>query len=395
MLEELPNTTYFAVLESRDGFHLRPQGLEWFTIHHALSNLLFSGHERRAVKSAYQKAVSRIPLDFPESFCRLGWMSELQDWVDSIIRPLGIELKTFEQVNGSETFSLIRFATTRWPLWFKAVGEPNVHEYGISLALARLLPEFVPTIMGVKPEWHGWLMSDSGAKTLAEVQDLPGWQAALTSLADFQIKSIGLTDQCLRAGSKDLRIATLIELVDPFLQTMDGLMKHQTKVPPPVLSWRELSDLSATLKDALGCLDTLQIPDTIGHSDFNPGNILVGAQRCVFIDWAEAHISHPFLTFEYLMSHLRKDYSELIRFEDELRSTYAQRWRTAYSAEHVAEAFLFSPLSAVFAYAAAGNIWNDPDRLKIPQVPGYLRSLTRRMKHEADLLQRRRVECPN
>jgi len=63
--------------------------------------------------------------------------------------------------------------------------------------------------------------------------------------------------------------------------------------------------------------------------------------------------------------------------------------------EHVSEAFLFSPLVAVFAYAVAGNSWRDPERLKIPQVPGYLRSLTRRMKQEADSVQRRRVECIN
>ncbi len=395
VLEESANTSYFAVLESKDGFRLRPQGMEWFTIHHALSNLLFSGHERRAVKSSYRKAVNRILVDTREPFCRVGWMRELQDWVDSIIQPLGMELKSFEQVNGCETFSLIRFVTTEQPVWFKAVGEPNVHEYGILQALARLLPEFVPTILGIKPEWHGWLMSDGGETTLAEAPNSPAWQSALTTLADLQIQSMGVTEQLLRAGSKDLRIATLLELVDPFLEAMNGLMKQQTKVPPPILSRNELSDLSATLKDALHCMGALQIPDTLGHSDFNPGNILVGPERCVFIDWAEAHVSHPFLTFEYLMSHLRKDYPELIQFEDDLRSSYARCWYANSSAQHVAEAFLFSPLAAVFTYAAASNIWRDPERLKFPQVPGYLRSLTRRMKQEAELLQRRRVQCPN
>ena len=395
VLEAFPETSYFAVLESRDAFRLRPQGMEWFTIHHALSNLLFARHERRVVKSCYRKAVSRTLVDSREPFCRVGWMCELQEWVDSIIRPLGMELKSFEQVNGSETFSLIRFATTKQPVWFKAVGEPNVHEYGISQALARLLPEFVPTILGTKPECHGWLMSDGGEKTLAEVEGSPAWQVALTSLADLQISSVSVTDQLLRAGAKDLRIATLLELVDPFLEAMGGLMKQQTKVPPPILSRLELLDLSATLKGALHCLDALQIPDTLGHSDFNPGNILVGSERCVFIDWAEAHVSHPFFTFEYLISHLRKDYPSLTQVEGAIRSSYAQRWQSVSLSEQVSEAFLFSPLVAVFAYAVAGNSWRDPERLEIPQVPGYLRSLTRRMKQEADSVQRRRVECIN
>jgi len=190
-------------------------------------------------------------------------------------------------------------------------------------------------------------------------------------------------------------LATIVELVDPFLDTMTELMKQQTKVPPPVLSRQELSGLSATIKDALNCLEALPIPDTLGHSDFNPGNITVGPDHCTFIDWAEGHVSHPFLTFEYFLSHLRKDYPTVVPFEDDLRSSYARRWQGSSSAEHVSEAFLFSPLVAVFAYAVAGNRWREQECLKIPQVPGYLRSLTRRMKREAEMLQRRRVECPN
>jgi aminoglycoside phosphotransferase (APT) family kinase protein len=174
---------------------------------------------------------------------------------------------------------------------------------------------------------------------------------------------------------------------------MAEVMKEQTKVPPPILSRQELSHLSATIKDALNSLEALPIPDTLGHSDFNPGNIIVGPERCTFIDWAEAHVSHPFLTFEYLMSHLRKDYAELIRSEDDLRSCYLKRWAVLSSTEDVSEALLFSPLAAVFAYAAAGIVWRDPERLRIPQVASYLRSLTRKMKQEADLMQRKRLEC--
>jgi len=395
VLEESPNASYFVVLESKDGLCLRPQGLEWFTIHHALSNVLFSNQERRVLKSSHARLTSGAYTNGSGPFARLGWMRELQDWVGSIIRPMGMELKGFTQLNGCETFSLVRFATTQQPVWFKAVGEPNMHEFSISHALAKFFPRYVPNILATKYAWHGWLMSDGGGATLDETTDPTAWQRAITTLADLQIESIGTADDLLEAGCRDLRLATLLDLVDPFLDAMAELMKQQTKVPPPVLSRQELSRLSATIKDALNCLEALPIPDTLGHSDFNPGNILVGPERCTFIDWAEAHVSHPFLTFEYFLSHLRKDYPALVPFEKELRLSYARRWQVSSSAGHVAEALLFSPLAAVFAYAAAGNIWRNPERLKIPQVPGYLRSLTRRMKQEAEMLQRRRVECPN
>jgi hypothetical protein len=395
MFEGSPDATYFAVLESDDGLRLHPNGMEWLTIHHTLSNRLLSRHECGALSSSHARLTGRVHTNGFQPFARLGWMRELQDWVGSIIRPLGMDLKGFKQLNACETFSLIRFATTRQPVWFKAVGEPNLHEYGISVELARLLPGFVPTILGTKPKWHAWLMSDGGGITLDESRDPSSWQTAISTLAELQIASIDASNELMQAGCRDLRLGTLLELVDPFLDTMAELMKNQTKVPPPVLSQQELSRLSVTVKDALHCLEALPIPDTLGHSDFNPGNIIVGPERCIFIDWAEAHISHPFLTFEYFLSHLRKDYPTLVQFEGDLRSSYAQRWHAISSAEQVAEAFLFSPLAAVFAYAAAGNTWRNPDRLKIPQVPAYLRSLTRRMKQEAEMLQRRRVECPN
>jgi len=115
----------------------------------------------------------------------------------------------------------------------------------------------------------------------------------------------------------------------------------------------------------------------------------------VFIDWAEAHIGHPFLTFEYFLAHLRKDYPQFEPFAADLRTSYSGAWSSVASQSQIAEAYLFSPLLAVYGYAVSSNVWRDPERLKFPGFQGYLRSLTRRMKQEADLLQRRRVECPN
>jgi len=369
--------------------------MQWFTIHDALSHLLPKDNERRALKSTYAKTISRAEGNGPGPFSRLGWMRELQDWIGSVIHPLGMELKDFQQLNGSETFSLIRFSTTQRPVWFKAVGEPNLHEYGISHVLTKLFPNHVPKILATKPEWHAWLMCDGGGVTLDEVQNLFAWQTALTTLAGLQIESIGTTYDLLEAGFRDLRLATLLDLVDPFLDVIADLMKQQTKVPPPILSRGELSQLSATLNDALRCLAALRIPDTLGHSDFNPGNIIVGPERCLFIDWAEAHVGHPFLTFEYFLAHLRKDYPQFAPFESDLRAAYSQMWNSITSPEQVAEACLFSPLVAVYAYAVSSGVWRDPERLKVPGFQGFLRSLTRKMKQEADLMQRRRVECLN
>jgi hypothetical protein len=329
-------------------------------------------------------------------FAKPGWLSELCNWIAQQIEPLKFRLTgNFQQLNASSSFSLIRFETTETALWFKAVGAPNLHEYAISLTLARLLPSYVPNVLATKPEWHGWVMDDGGGITLDDVQDPLAWQTALTTLANLQIDSIGREDELLEAGCRDLRLAALLELVDPFLDTMADLMKQQSKVPPPILSQQQLSDVSAVLKDTLHCLEALRVPDALGHSDFNPGNVIVGPESCTFLDWAEAYVGHPFLTFEYFLAHLRKDYPQLAPLESELRASYSRIWSSVASSEQIAQAYSFSPLVAVYAYAVSSNVWRDPERLKVPGFPGYLRSLTRRMKQEADFMQRRRVECLN
>jgi hypothetical protein len=394
ILEPGPDAVCSAILEAQVRVCSLPQGMDWFPVHHAISHLLRK-NERELLDSSYLKVTSRTPGEDPEPFSRLGWLRELQNWVHGVIRPLGMELKGFHQLNGCETFSLVRFETTQRPLWFKAVGKPNLHEFSITSALAELFPDYLPSLLATQPARHGWLMADAGCPPLNESEESSVWKHAAKALAGLQIESIGTADELVKAGCRDLRLASLLELVDPFFDVIAELMQQQTKEPPLILSPLELSDLGVTLKTALSCLESLSIPDTLGHSDFNPGNILAGSERCVFIDWAEAHVGHPFLTFEYLVSHVRKDFPAVASFEDEIRAAYVQRWQSVAVLEHVVEAFVFSPLVAVFAYAVSGNSWRDTELLKIPQVPGYLRSLTRRMRREADLLQRRRVECPN
>lgn|SRR5258708_5125370 len=49
----------------------------------------------------------------------------------------------------------------------------------------------------------------------------------------------------------------------------------------------------------------------------------------------------------------------------------------------------------IFAYSVAGNIWCDPNRLNNRESPTYLSERTRRIKRQADSIQRWRDECLN
>ncbi len=117
---------------------------------------------------------------------------------------------------------------------------------------------------------------------------MEAWTRLATTLGELQIASFGQTLHLLDAGCRDARVCTLLELVEPFLEVMADLMERQTKESPPALSRSELVALRMQLQDTLSEAANSEIPNAIGHLDFNPGNILVNPNGCTFLDWAEA-----------------------------------------------------------------------------------------------------------
>jgi hypothetical protein len=329
-------------------------------------------------------------------FARLGWFRELQGWIEEVIGPLGFHLTgSFSQLNASPSFSLVRFGTSGPAVWFKAVGEPNLREFPITLELARLFPQYLPTILATRPAWHGWLAPEVKGTNLGETQHAQLWAAATSALANLQIESTDRRGLLFNSGARDLRASSLLKLVRPFLHSMGELMEKQTKVPPPVLSRSELMLLREQIEEALSLNADLGIPDALGHLDLNPGNVIVSEGQCIFLDWAGAYVGNPFFSFQYLVEHSRRMAGLDPTTESGLTNTYAEEWQSWVSPESLKVALALTPMLAVFAYAAATDVWGDQAGLQDPKVTGYLRSLTRRMHREANRLRDRSALCPN
>jgi hypothetical protein len=327
-------------------------------------------------------------------FSRLGWLDDVFAWVEAILHGRRIKVTgRFRQLNSGPFFSLIRFETSGPAVWFKAVGEPNRREFPVSVALARLFPSYVPLLIATRPEWNAWLTLEAEGSALDENSEFNLWMRAATTLANLQVEACAKIDELLGAGCRDVRTSALLECIDPFFEVMEELMEHQRKVPPPILSRKTLRALSAQIKDACSTLRGLRSFDALGHLDFNLGNMLVSHDGCVFLDWAEAYVGDPLLTFEYFLEHFRRVHPGQLSMESKLRSSYIDCWRSIVSAEQLTESMAIAPLVAVFAYAAAGNTWKDVLRLQNANVAGYLRSLTRRMHREAAVLDGRRNDA--
>lgn len=327
-------------------------------------------------------------------FARRGWLARLREWTADAVCPLGLELAgPLRQYNASPAFTLIRLETTGPAVWFKAVGEPNLREFPITLKLAELFPRFIPEILGAKPEWNGWLSREVEGTNLGDTKDIALWEKAATDLARLQVESISESESILRPGAHDLRSDGLLAAVDPFFDLVARLMEEQPKVPPAILSRDELSKLKLRIEDSLTLLEDLQIPNTLGHLDLNPWNVMVSAGGCVLLDWAEAYVGPPFFSFEYLLQHFRRELSANAAFESQLANAYKAPWRRLFSDELTSEGLSLAPLAAVFAYAAGTGAWKDEERLRHPKIAGYFRSLTRRMNREAIQFIERRSAC--
>jgi len=318
-------------------------------------------------------------------FEKLGWFPEVTAWIDKSIGPSGLRLTgTFRQLNASAAFSLIRFETNGPAVWFKAVGEPNVHEVEISRYLARFYPDFVPNILAVREQWNAWLTTEAQGTHLDEHSDIETWIMVAKTLADLQIASIGHSLHLIKAGCRDVRACALIDSVDPLLEAMATLMEQQTKVSPAPLGRKELAVLGTQLKDVLSAYSNLDIRNTLGHLDFNPGNIIASQGHCVFLDWAEACVGPPFLTVQFLIERLRRLRRADESWELRLLSAYSENWRSLVGNREITEALAVAPLLAAFTYTASAGTWRDASRLNDPDIARHFRSLTRRIKHEAD-----------
>jgi hypothetical protein len=369
-----------------------PAGMKWFPV----ASLADAEFADRADLEAIQSLLARLDLyrrdELHHFFGKPGWLQAVTGWVEAEASGVSLRLtRQFRQLNASPTFSLIRFETNGPALWFKAVGEPNLHEYEITIGLAQLFPCSTPRVIASNREWNAWLSMEAEGEHLTETSSIGAWQNAATSLAELQIASYGNGLRLIDLGCRDVRASSLVERVKPFFDCMAELMRNQAKPTAARLTRPELHALADEIRKALEELKEAGIPNVLGHLDCNPGNILVSRTQCLFLDWAEGYVGPAFFTFQYLLEHWRRFHGTDLTAEESLRSAYLLPWQRFIPGRRFAADFQVAPLLAAFAYAVGDEAWKTA--ASRPQTSAFLHSLTRRMKREADALPEGRLAC--
>ena len=397
-LDDLPGT-HDAGIHYQAVEHWRTVGVpkiptRWIPVEGLSKDSLISPDDYLAIQRSRLQCNGGGKTSSVGPFAALGWFKEVRTWIEGVLEPLGFHLNgNFRQLNACPTFSLIRFETDGPALWFKAVGEPNQREFPITCVLSRLFPGYVPGMVAARSDLNAWLMREAAGPLLSDVQEEALWEKAAAALAQLQIDSVDHGAEILTTGARDVGVTALSNMVEPFVETMTRLMEQQTKTPPERLDRTQLHVLGDRIQAALEALEVLGIPETLGHLDLNPGNIVASPVRCVFLDWAEAYVGNPFLTFQYLLEHFRRDHRKDSSQEPQVMESYAAPWHRILSHEAIDACLDMAPLLAVFSYLCGTGMLSDGERLKQAEFVGYLRGLARRMDREARTWVDRRRKC--
>src|ERR1700733_5738526 len=300
-----------------------PSPMEWMAVHRLLVDAFLSAADLDTIQNSLRILDQFRRDELPGPFGKPGWLRTVTEWVDSQARATGRHLTgAVRQFNARQRVSLLRFETDGPALWFKAVGEPNLQEYPITLELARCFPLFVPRIIATHEDWNAWISLEADGTHPDQNSDLDTWKRIAAALGELQIASFGQTLHLLGVGCRDVGTRALLEVVAPFLDTMAELMGRQPKPSAASLSRSEFTALRMRLEDVLSEVADTDIPNSIGHLDFNPGNIVVSSTGCTFLDWAEACAGYPFLAIEYLLEHARRSCLPDPSWRSQLLSVY-------------------------------------------------------------------------
>lgn len=282
---------------------------------------------------------------------RPGWFNKVVEWVTMQLERLGyVAVGPVEQIKAAWSgSSILRVATTEGDLYFKATYAKPPNEVALIQALAERWPANVPAILAADLEQRWMLMADFGGQMLDELpaDDYP---AAARRFAEIQIGCGADLEPWLRLGCPRRGPEETAGLIESLLADQPAL-----QVGPYALNEAELEQLhrfAPQLKAMWARLADYAIPHSLHQQDFRGGNIAVTGQDCLYFDWNDTVIAHPFFSVQRMLDYLpapagvRRWDGRFSHPEDQarrnIRDAYLQRWTVYEPMERLVEAFELS-----------------------------------------------------
>lgn len=229
-------------------------------------------------------------------WARPGWFDEAAAWVRAELDRAGLSMTgPVEQMRTWQRSCILRAGTAAGDVYLKAVPGMFALEPLLTKALATRHPAHLPRVLAVDPGRHWLLMQELGGKPLDEFPDIQQWEEAVRQFARLQIDSAGRMDELLALGCPDRRLHHLAAAIPPLVEDASVLLRGGD----PGLSEAEVRDLQALaprLASICAELASYRVPHSLEHGDFHYGQVIVTGEGCVYIDWSDSSVAHPFFS---------------------------------------------------------------------------------------------------
>jgi hypothetical protein len=311
-------------------------------------------------------------------FSRPGWLKEAQNWIQESLSPHHIDFtQEIRQYNAGDTFALVRFGTNNGQAyWLKATGEPNKHEFAITIALSEMFPDYLPPLIARRGDWNAWVTEDAGAP-LGCVEDLHILIQAVEALAELQILSLDHISRLEQVGCMDRKLRTVQSHLPEMVAFLEEAMSNQTSTKVKPLAPSRLREIGVILDQAFSEMNNLSIPDSLINGDINLDNVLYrGSFR--FTDWAEAGIGNPFLMFQQVIQYVIRE-GDHLGWVSTLQAAYKRKWAGVLTEPQIDGAFVFMPLLTMISYLFGRGDWLGSPRQGDPSFQSFARTLGRSM----------------
>jgi hypothetical protein len=320
-------------------------------------------------------------------FTRRGWLREAQDWLKRSLSDHASEFTgEFRQYNAGDAFALMRLSMQSGrSYWLKATGEPNRHEFSITIELAKLFPQYLPRLVARREDWNAWVSEDAGAP-LGDMQDLAILTAAVEALADLQLLSLDHLSRLEAVGCVSRRLSVVQAHMAEVFAYLEEAMGHQTSTKVNPIAPSRLREIRSVVEQACDRMHGLRVPDCLVNGDINLDNILFDGQQFRFTDWAEGGIGNPFLTLQQVIQHVIRE-GEHLEWAPRLCDAYKKKWLARLTERQIDCAFVLMPLLTIADYLYGRGDWLHSPRRDDPSFQAFARTLGRCMDRAAEELQ--------
>jgi hypothetical protein len=255
---------------------------------------------------------------------RSAWRARAIGWAERSLAERDVEIEGRpEQFHIRPWSTVIRLATNRGAVFFKAIWPPEKREAAITEALARWRPKDVAAVLAAD-RTRGWLLLDDAGEKLRTIikkdTDIRRWRTVLPQYAELQLAVAKHANQLLELGAPDRRAASLAIQYERLLKDRH-LLQIGVKRGLTESQYRKLVDFVPQVREWSAYVSGT-VPETIQHDDLHDGQVFVKDGRYRILDWGDTVVSHPFYSLTVALRSiaqtfkLKDDALELRRLTD-------------------------------------------------------------------------------